>query len=199
MAASPCTHLSSILIRESPDEVDGCDTCLAEGGHWVHLRMCMTCGQIGCCDSSPGQHARKHAQAESHPVVRSVEDGEWWSYCFIDDATFYVAGAEPVKEPVKSINHNPEGQYFELWLDSETIGWLQYEPVGDAINITSTEVKTGYEGLGYDGDLVREAIRTFVDARKSVIPSCEFARAYIRYRPHLHDAVPASMRDRMFD
>ena len=69
MASTPCSHLSSILILEGPDEVDGCDTCLVEGTKWLHLRMCMSCGLVGCCDDSPQQHARKHAEAEQHPPL----------------------------------------------------------------------------------------------------------------------------------
>lgn len=189
--------MASIHILEGLDDVDGCDTCLAEGGHWVHLRMCMTCGQVGCCDSSPGQHARKHAAAEGHPIVRSIEPGEWWSYCFVDDVTFHVAGAEPVKPPVKSINHNRDAGTIGVWVNAEHVAWLRYEPIGDSINIISTEAKSGCEGLGYEGDLVLEAIDTFWAEGKPIIPSCEFARAYIRYRPELHDSVPASVRARL--
>ena len=197
MAASPCAHLSSVQILEGPDEVDGCDTCLAEGGHWVHLRMCMTCGEVGCCDSSPGQHARKHAEAEGHPIIRSIEPGEWWSFCFVEDATFHIAGAEPKKELPKSINHLEAAKRIDLWVGSEQVAWLTYEPIGDSINIVSTEVKAGHEGLGYDGDLVLEAVDIFGDLGKTLIPSDEFARAYIAYRPELHTAVAPSMRMRM--
>ncbi|MCW2924606.1 MAG: hypothetical protein JWM98_2010 [Thermoleophilia bacterium] len=197
MAASPCAHLASIQIIEGPDEVDGCDTCLAEGGHWVHLRMCMTCGEVGCCDSSPGQHARKHAEQESHPVIRSIEPGEWWSYCFVDDATFHLASAEPVKELPRSINHNKDAGRMELWVGSDQVAWLTYEPIGDAINIVSTGVKPGNEGLDYEGALVLEAVEEFGDLGKQLIPSDEFARAYIAYRPERHTSVVASMRARM--
>ena len=79
-----CAHLNSIRdVR--PKTPGGCDECLATGDHWVHLRMCMTCGHVGCCDDSKNRHARKHAAADSHPIVRSFEPGERWVYCFIDD------------------------------------------------------------------------------------------------------------------
>jgi uncharacterized UBP type Zn finger protein len=90
MSTAPCSHLSSVQILEGPDEVDGCETCLAEGGHWVHLRMCMTCGRIGCCDSSPNKHASKHALAADHPIFRSAEPGEDWAWCAVDDVFLRV-------------------------------------------------------------------------------------------------------------
>jgi ubiquitin-hydrolase Zn-finger-containing protein len=68
----------------------GREDCLATGGRWVHLRMCQTCGKIGCCDSSPNQHASKHARGEGHPILRSVERGEDWSWCVIDEEMFGV-------------------------------------------------------------------------------------------------------------
>jgi uncharacterized UBP type Zn finger protein len=82
-----CTHLDQVLV-ERPDQVEGCQACLASGGTWVHLRVCRTCGQIGCCDSSPNRHASRHATAVGHPIVTSVEPAEYWSYCFIDDVAF---------------------------------------------------------------------------------------------------------------
>jgi hypothetical protein len=86
-----CTHLDQIIITEPPEAVEGCEECLRTGGHWLHLRMCETCGRIGCCDSSPGQHASKHALAVEHPIFRSVEPGEDWSWCVRDQVAFVVA------------------------------------------------------------------------------------------------------------
>jgi uncharacterized UBP type Zn finger protein len=80
-----CSHLDSIEVSELPDEIAGCEDCLATGGTWVHLRMCETCGHIGCCDQSPGRHAREHFHATSHPIIRSAEPGEDWSWCFVDE------------------------------------------------------------------------------------------------------------------
>ena len=81
--ASVCNHRD--MIRDVSPNTDGCEECLATGGRWVHLRMCRTCGHVGCCDSSPGKHARKHAHKEGHPIVRSIEPGEDWSWCFVDE------------------------------------------------------------------------------------------------------------------
>ena len=83
-----CTHLESIELTELPDQIAGCEECLKIGSRWVHLRMCLTCGKIGCCDSSPNRHARRHAAEDGHPLVRSAEPGENWDYCFVDDVTF---------------------------------------------------------------------------------------------------------------
>jgi len=85
--ADGCMHLDQILV-EVPDSVPGCEDCLAIGGRWVHLRLCMTCGHVGCCDSSPNRHASKHAAADQHPIVRSVEPGERWYWCYVDEIAF---------------------------------------------------------------------------------------------------------------
>jgi len=85
-----CTHLDTITFTELPDPIAGCEECLATGGRWVHLRMCHACGHIGCCDSSPNRHATAHVHATGHPVVRSAEPGEDWSYCYPDDLAFVV-------------------------------------------------------------------------------------------------------------
>ena len=88
--SATCTHLETITVTELPDPVAGCEECLASGGRWVHLRMCQSCGHIGCCDSSPGKHASAHARTTEHPIVRSAESGEDWSYCYVDDVAFVL-------------------------------------------------------------------------------------------------------------
>ncbi|HEV3228073.1 MAG TPA: UBP-type zinc finger domain-containing protein [Solirubrobacteraceae bacterium] len=85
-----CTHLDQIQITERPEDVPGCEDCLKTGGRWLHLRMCETCGHIGCCDSSPGRHASRHASSVGHPILRSIEPGEDWSWCVIDEVAFVV-------------------------------------------------------------------------------------------------------------
>ena len=81
-------------IKELAPSADGCEDCLKIGGNWVHLRMCMTCGHVGCCDSSPNRHATKHYNSENHPIVRSVEPGEVWGYCYPDDKFFESLASE---------------------------------------------------------------------------------------------------------
>jgi uncharacterized UBP type Zn finger protein len=88
MSPSICSHLDTIEFMELPVPIEGCAECLKIGSSWVHLRMCMKCGQIGCCDDSPNRHASKHAHEVSHPIIRSAETGEDWSWCFIDNVAF---------------------------------------------------------------------------------------------------------------
>ncbi len=85
-----CTHLDQIEFLDAPEEIAGCEECLAIGSGWVHLRMCQRCGRIGCCDSSPNRHASRHAQESHHAVARSVEPGEDWSWCYEDEVAFVV-------------------------------------------------------------------------------------------------------------
>ena len=85
-----CTHLDHIRITELPESVDGCEECLAAGGKWLHLRICLECGHVGCCDSSPGRHASSHARAVEHPIMRSLEPGEDWSWCFVDEVAMLI-------------------------------------------------------------------------------------------------------------
>jgi len=77
-----CQHLD--LIRPVTPSAAGCEDCLKAGDRWVHLRLCLICGHVGCCDSSPNQHATRHFHATGHPVVRSFEPGEDWRWCYID-------------------------------------------------------------------------------------------------------------------
>jgi len=80
-----CSHLNQVEITQLPEAVDGCEDCLRDGGVWLHLRICLTCGHVGCCDDSPSRHASQHARDTSHPLIRSLEPGEDWSYCYVDD------------------------------------------------------------------------------------------------------------------
>ncbi|MEV6550569.1 UBP-type zinc finger domain-containing protein [Streptomyces sp. NPDC051597] len=85
MTTEPDPHLAMIRDVE-PRTPQGCEDCLREGSPWVHLRLCLVCGHVGCCDSSPRRHARAHAASEDHPVMRSFEPGEDWRWCFVHDA-----------------------------------------------------------------------------------------------------------------
>ena len=85
-----CSHLDSIQFIELPESIAGCEECHASGERWVPLRMCQSCGHIGCCDDSPNKHASAHAREIGHPIIRSAEPGENWSYCYVDGITFVV-------------------------------------------------------------------------------------------------------------
>ena len=82
--AQQCKHLAQ--VRDvAPKTPDGCEECLASGDEWVHLRLCLECGHVGCCDDSPNRHATKHFHRTKHPVMRSFEPGEDWGFCFVEN------------------------------------------------------------------------------------------------------------------
>lgn len=83
MADKTCSHLD--FVRDVEPRAEGCEECLKTGGWWVHLRLCLTCGHVGCCDQSPGRHATAHVHATNHPLIRSLEPEEDWGYCYPDD------------------------------------------------------------------------------------------------------------------
>src|ERR1700727_849955 len=78
-----CTHLSQIKITHTAKRV--CEECTKIGDDWVHLRLCLVCGNVGCCDSSKNKHATKHFHKSKHPLVRSIERGEHWVWCYVDE------------------------------------------------------------------------------------------------------------------
>ncbi len=78
-----CTHLDQ--IHSVKPRTKGCEECLQTGDTWVHLRMCMVCGHVGCCDSSKNRHATQHFHSSQHPLMRSIEPGEDWGWCYIDE------------------------------------------------------------------------------------------------------------------
>ena len=81
--AAECTHLDQIRVTLPTKHV--CEDCVAIGAKWVHLRMCLICGHVACCDSSPNRHASAHYRKSKHPLVRSIEPGETWVWCYADD------------------------------------------------------------------------------------------------------------------
>jgi uncharacterized UBP type Zn finger protein len=83
-----CTHLNQ--IKNPKPNSTGCEECLKMGDHWVHLRLCESCGHVGCCDSSKNKHATKHFLAAGHPVIKSFQPGEDWLYCYVDDVMFEI-------------------------------------------------------------------------------------------------------------
>jgi uncharacterized UBP type Zn finger protein len=84
-----CTHLDQIKYAKPHSK--GCEECLKSGQQWVHLRLCLECGHVGCCDSSPGLHATKHFHKTKHPIMRSFEPGEDWGWCFVDQEMLELA------------------------------------------------------------------------------------------------------------
>ena len=82
MMNKQCTHLDQ--IQQVTPSANGCEECLQSGDSWVHLRLCLICGHVGCCDSSKNKHATRHFRATQHPLVRSIEPGEAWIWCYAD-------------------------------------------------------------------------------------------------------------------
>jgi uncharacterized UBP type Zn finger protein len=81
-----CSHFSQ--VHDVAPNTRGCEECLTLGDSWVHLRLCLTCGHVGCCDSSKNKHATKHFHATHHPIMRSLEPGETWGWCYVDERMF---------------------------------------------------------------------------------------------------------------
>jgi Zn-finger in ubiquitin-hydrolases and other protein len=86
--AKRCTHLGG--IRDVTPSAPGCEECLQSGSVWLHLRICRSCGHVGCCDDSPNRHASAHAASSDHPIIRSLEPGERWSWCYIDEVALNI-------------------------------------------------------------------------------------------------------------
>ena len=81
---SSCRHFEEVRDVE-PRTPQGCEECLKPGGQWVHLRLCLICGHVGCCDESPNKHATKHFRHTGHPVMQSMEPGDDWGWCYVDE------------------------------------------------------------------------------------------------------------------
>jgi uncharacterized UBP type Zn finger protein len=86
-----CTHIDQ--IHDVTPDSKGCKDCIAIGDTWLHLRICITCGHVGCCDSSKNKHASAHARETGHPIVQSFEPGEDWFWCYVDEVAFLVEDA----------------------------------------------------------------------------------------------------------
>jgi len=81
-----CEHVLALGADPQPNTPNGCEECLRDGTRWVHLRLCLECGHVGCCDSSPMRHATAHFGETEHPVIRSFQPGEDWRWCYVDQA-----------------------------------------------------------------------------------------------------------------
>ena len=103
--AVACSHLDHVEVTELPPYVAGCEDCLLTGSQWVHLRICLECGRVGCCDDSPGRHASTHAETSGHPLIRSLQPGEEWSWCFVDQVALLI----PEVKGTTSIPPSPLG------------------------------------------------------------------------------------------
>jgi uncharacterized UBP type Zn finger protein len=108
--ADSCEHLEAIdspARKPVAPSGHGCKECLQAGDVWVHLRLCMTCGHVGCCDSSPNKHATKHFHQTKHPAVRSFEPGEDWAWCFVHER--FADGVRALGGEAASRHYSPPG------------------------------------------------------------------------------------------
>ena len=96
-SGNSCTHLAQVRDVEARTP-NGCEECLKAGMRWVHLRLCLTCGHVGCCDQSRGKHATKHFHAAQHPIIRSLEPGEDWGWCYVEEMYFEPAPRAPAEQ-----------------------------------------------------------------------------------------------------
>lgn len=83
--AEECSHLDEIKVKST--HTRACEECVKLGDRWVHLRLCLICGHVGCCDSSKNKHATKHFHSTTHPLIRSIEPGEGWIWCYVDQVS----------------------------------------------------------------------------------------------------------------
>jgi hypothetical protein len=97
--AKRCTHMKT--IRDVTPSARGCEECLKTGSSWVHLRLCRTCGHVGCCDSSPHRHATAHFKATGHPIIEGYDPPEGWGWCYVDDDFVELAHKTPQRGPIK--------------------------------------------------------------------------------------------------
>jgi hypothetical protein len=93
-----CTHTDSIA-HVTPSAL-GCEECLKTGSMWVHLRLCRTCGHVGCCDDSPNRHATKHFKATQHPIIEGYDPPEGWGWCFVDEVMVDLGETTPQNGPI---------------------------------------------------------------------------------------------------
>src|SRR5829696_4369314 len=93
-----CTHLDRVHITELAKSIEGCEDCLAIGSKWLHLPTCLECGHLGCCDDSLNRHAIAHAASAGHPIIRSLQPGEDWSWCFVDRLAMLIPRCRTVLE-----------------------------------------------------------------------------------------------------
>ena len=107
-----CTHLDQIQKEFSPSDV--CEACVAQGDTWVHLRQCLVCGQVGCCDDSKNQHASQHFQATQHAVIRSLNSADPWRYCYVDAMYLEMDGETAVSTPIPDAAHKVIHNYLTI-------------------------------------------------------------------------------------
>jgi hypothetical protein len=143
--ATTCTHLDQIRDVE-PRTPEGCEECLKTGDRWVHLRLCLTCGHVGCCDSSKNRHATKHFHATEHPIIQSFEPNEDWGWCYVDQVILEPSQVDAV------INASAQG----AGEGAEQGGVVGRPPAlteaeTRALDESAATLRTSLESMGYGG------------------------------------------------
>jgi adenylate cyclase len=103
-------HLKEVIQNIEPKTPDGCEECLQMGSDWVHLRLCLSCGHVGCCDNSPNKHATKHFKSTKHPIIRSFEPGESWEWCYVDNILIGSHPSQKKDDKIKSQDAKKKGK-----------------------------------------------------------------------------------------
>ncbi len=94
-----CKHLKEATDRQPSTHV--CDECVKMHDRWVHLRLCLECGHVGCCDSSKNKHATRHFHTSHHPIIRSIEPGEAWGWCYVDETMYDLSRGVTQAQPLE--------------------------------------------------------------------------------------------------
>ena len=135
--AQSCSHMKQIKFKST--ETDVCEECIKIGDTWVHLRLCLECGHVGCCDSSKNKHATKHFHRSKHPLIRSIEPGEAWIWCYVDE-TF--AGRN-CGVSVYLLFSQTKNQWMAV---SHTASSIRFMPINMAITISMSPPATASSG-----------------------------------------------------
>lgn len=165
---------------------------MRDGTPWVHLRMCQTCGHIGCCDSSPNRHATAHAHGTDHAIARSFEPGEGWYWCYIDEEILgrndaagpsWLSTAESLAN-ADGIQDRPSQNRLIVEVDGHE-AQIVYRRVGRELRLIHTEVPEELGGQGLGGKLVRAAVEVAEAGHKTIVPWCPFARKWLLQHPEV--------------
>lgn len=179
-----CAHLAD--VRDvTPSSPDGCTQCLAAGDTWVSLRICLTCGQVGCCDASPNKHATAHHHATGHPIIQSYERGQAWRWCYVDEQMvpegepFRPAGPRIEEDlPIERIDRGEVGGFFirnpEAGGD-EFLAEVTYYWRGNIMVITHTTVRDQLAGRGTARRLYTAAVEAARAEGFKIVPQCPVA------------------------
>jgi predicted GNAT family acetyltransferase len=191
-----CAHLAGIA-DVSPSSPDGCTACLAAGDTWVNLRICLTCGQVSCCDASPNRHATAHHRATGHPIIQSFQPGEAWRWCYVDDrmlpdgVPFRPAGPKaPPDLPIVRIDKGEVGGFFVRNPepgDPEYLAEVTYYWRDRLMVITHTTVREQLAGQGTSKRLYEAAVEAARAEGFKILPQCPVALRTFNKRADWND------------